>query len=132
MGDFNMNMLSLSTEACELLDVLECYGCCHLIDLPTRVAGTTKTLINFCFTSCPAKSTCAGVLATDRSDNMPICYFPLLKALKKNKKRYIPLKYRDINACTLERCCSLVAETAWMRCVMKENPNKSYELFTGK
>ncbi len=72
MGDFNVDLLKKSDESkSSWLNITENFQFCQLIDEPTRVTNTTRTLINHIFTTVPTKVRCTKVPIIGLSDHFP-------------------------------------------------------------
>ena len=61
MGDFNINLLKKDADSESWSKTMENYQLCQLIDEPTRVTDTSKSLIDHIFTTNPSKVRCTKI-----------------------------------------------------------------------
>lgn len=71
-GDFNIDILPENTTMLNLVERMFLKGCENLIEEPTRVTLTSKTVIELGFTNFAKHLTFSGVLASGISDHLPI------------------------------------------------------------
>ena len=71
LGDFNINLLNIYArdEICRYANMLFGCNCRCLIDVPTRVTETSKTLIDHVITNDKRRAVTTGVLISDLSDH---------------------------------------------------------------
>ena len=71
MGDFNINLLKKDADSESWSKTMENYQLCQLIDEPTRVTDTSKSLIDHIFTTNPSKVRCTKIPKIGISDHYP-------------------------------------------------------------
>lgn len=100
-GDFNINMLVDSPMKNELEQLILSLGCRNVIAAPTRVTGTSATLLDLFVTNVSTTRLKSGVIISDISDHNGI-YLCLYKNSLKTKQTVQPILYqpvRDTNLC---------------------------------
>jgi hypothetical protein len=80
MGDFNIDLLKTDSHlpTSEFLDLNLANSMLPCINKPTRVTGTTATLIDNIFTNLPNNPhNIQVIIPSDISDHFPVCYFAI-------------------------------------------------------
>ena len=71
LSDLNVNLLpgAIDRNSSHLHNIIDIYGLNQMINEPTRVTETSKTLIDLCLTNCPEKISKSGVIHLGISDH---------------------------------------------------------------
>ena len=93
-GDVNINMLSKSKNITNYKNSILGQGALQLVKSPTRVKGTTITLIDHFYTNIPEDQTQTDTLIFPISDHMPILTF--LNPFKLDKQIFKRKLFRDL------------------------------------
>lgn len=128
-GDLNINFLSVESPAQMLLDVFLCFGCQNVIDVPTRIASKSETLLDVCFTNYEIGQSDAGVLISDISDHLPFFIFFTPHMAQHNQRKQPPIFLRKISAERVNYFKHLVEGTSWEPVLQITDPTVSYDLF---
>ena len=96
-GDFNIYLLKYFSQmsVANYADTLQSLSCKVLLDKPTRLTGTSATLIDPFYTNDHTSEIISGISVYDLSDHLPI--FIILKSTKPRKTFY-GYKIRDMRA----------------------------------
>ena len=105
LGDFNVNLLNVSNKDAVrkyAYMLLSCNSRC-LIDVPTRVTATSRTLLDHIYTNDKSNSAASGVLTTsDLSDHYGI--FPMVPKIKCQKNNaLVNYQVRDVTQFNLDK-----------------------------
>ena len=93
-GDININLLSNSKNITNYNNNILAQGTLQLVKSPTRLHGTTTTLIDHFYTNIPEEQTQTDTLIFDISDHLPIITF--LNPIKLDKQRFKRKLFRDL------------------------------------
>ena len=117
-----------SGPATELLLLLQQNGFENVIATPTRVTGSTVSLLDTFITNAVTEKIASGVVSCDISDHLPI--FFMLKRQKDLQKHVWPeTTYRKISPQTLDIFRRKIARVEWNQIYAIEDSNKSYDAF---
>ena len=74
MGDFNINILNIDSHqpTYDFINLMSSNGLYPLISKPTRISGSTATLIDNIFTNNLEFNMVSGILYADLSDHLPV------------------------------------------------------------
>ena len=76
MGDFNIDLLCDNDITADLNTLLNVHAMFSTITKPTRIDRNTSTLIDNIFTNISDNNIEAGLIYSEISDNLPICFTP--------------------------------------------------------
>lgn len=81
MGDFNINILNIDSHqpTYDFINLMSSNGLYPLISKPTRITGSTATLIDNIFTNNLEFNMVSGILYADLSDHLPVFQITQLK-----------------------------------------------------
>ena len=81
IGDININLMNIDTDSSikTYSNMLTSFNLTNMINLPTRITGTTRTIIDHLYHNDSNKFLNAAIIISDISD-----HFPLLVAIKRN------------------------------------------------
>lgn len=132
VGDFNIDILTPSTQCQQFLDVIESFSCSNVICSPTRITIQSATLIDLCVTSCDKNAIFSGIITFDLSDHLPVfCFFPRVKkATRESEDTAVPC--RSYSEDTLHAFRVLIENIIWDDVYSEPNPNQSYDIFLRK
>ena len=104
MGDYNIDMTKTDAHPLKLINTLASYSFHSHINNPTRIAHTSKTLLDNIFSNCiDINDFTNGILYYDISDNLPIFtisnHSETVQNVKKQHLNYIGKKQRKILIC---------------------------------
>ena len=114
MGDTNIDLLKSDNHplTCEFLDLNLAHALIPYINKPTRVTGTTATLIDNIFSNLPSEPlNFQTIIPVDISDHFPVCLF-LFDNDKSNNKKIIRKK-RDFSNTNKLKFNKKMQETNW-------------------
>lgn len=132
LGDFNIDLLHPCESVNEFLDIVTSNGFSNLIDAPTRITGTSETLIDLCLTNINTDQLKSGVLTSDISDHLSIfCLIPKLNSYACNTNA-TPVTFRVITNDTIETFREMVSTVDWGGFTKLENSNLLYDSFLSK
>ena len=122
LGDMNVNFL-VPEENKNLKSVLELLGLKQIIEKPTRITETSRTLIDVILTNTPANISCTDVIATGIGDHdMPGC------VRKINNGRFNPrlITCRDYKTYNARNMNSELKKVDWTPFYSQRNVNEAW------
>ncbi|XP_028403422.1 uncharacterized protein LOC114526119 [Dendronephthya gigantea] len=127
LGDINCDMLSPGAyNTSTLIDLFNIYGLSQLIDEPTRVTPSSRTLIDLCVTNCPQKIVNAGVLHLGISDHS-LVYFIRKTHYQQTTARIIQSRvFKNFNKNDFLRELN---EKPWCEVNSQNNPNCMWDIW---
>lgn len=126
-GDLNIDFLKNSGPPSELLLLLQQNGFENVIATPTRVTGSTASLLDTFITNAATEKIASGVVSCD-IDHLPI--FFIIKRHKDLRKHVWPeTTYRKISPQTLDIFRRKISRVEWNQIYAIEDSNKSYDAF---
>lgn len=128
-GDFNINLLGDSSTARDFLSLICANGCVNTVNLATRVAMHTESLINLFITNIDVTRTHTFVMTHDISDHCPIL-FTTKTDVKKTLPR--PVLSQSINGRSLDAFRNDVINYDWSYVLTMSDANAAYDVFLDK
>ena len=126
LGDFNVNLLSDDEKSCALLNMMECYGLHQLIEVPTRITKSSKTLIDHIYTNIHDYFE-TGCIEIDVSDHFPV--YVLLKMVNNHVLQQKKIKCRNYKHFQPENFCRDLQNANWQNVYETNDPNEAYRYF---
>ena len=123
LGDMNVNFL-VPGDNKDLKSIFDLFGLKQVIEKPTRITETTRTLIDVVLTNAPANITDTDVIATSIGDHdMPSC------VRKINNGHFNPrlITCRDYKTYNAENMKSDLKKVDWAPFYGQRNVNKAWE-----
>ena len=134
MGDLNLNLLNndKNVKIRNLISILHSNNFLNTITKPTRVMGTSATLIDHIWTNNYLNCIKNGIFYEHISDHFPI--FSIFEITRK-KEKYKQNEYKEINFRKLKddnnirNICNDLQEVDWSLVLNTNNPNVAYDNF---
>lgn len=124
MGDVNVNLLNLDNPVSQCFS---CFGFTQIIDEPTRVTGTSSTLIDPIFVSTSNIVINAGVVNADEISDHKLTFCELSFKVEKFKPKFIT--FRDYKNFDYHNFYNDLIETPWNNVLYEHNIEKKISLF---
>ncbi|XP_049514512.1 uncharacterized protein LOC125941404 [Dermacentor silvarum] len=126
-GDFNIDMLTSSSNSVSFDVLLRSYGLTITTKTPTRITPTSETLLDLFITNIDESNGHSAVTCCDLSDHLGICLF-CQKAVPKQVSRTKEL-YQPVTTGALDRFRVVISNTDWSRIHKESDANTAYQLF---
>ena len=126
-GDFNIDLLKHETHSNtkKCLDTMYSLGLYPLINKPTRITGSSTTLIDNIFNNELRYNLTCGISFNDITDHLPIfvlCKYNIRRC-NVNEFQYI----RKINEDTLASFSDELSQQSWKNCLNTNDVNQAYD-----
>ena len=123
-GDFNLDWISPSNNLSYCCDIIASYNCVNTVKCPTRITGSTQTLLDPFITS--DANTMSYVINYPFSDHLAT----LSISRAGNSLISEPtLRIRCYNQSNLSNFCDLLSEANWASVFESNNPNDQFTAF---
>ena len=127
LGDFNVDVSGNGGNIDSFCSALHCLFLNQLINVPTRVTPTSKTIIDHIYTNIHSNVINSGTIACNISDHLPIfaifSYIDLSDTVKGN------VMYRNYNNFVPESFIDDVSRLPWNQIYFCNNVNEAYDTF---
>ena len=131
MGDYNIDMTKTDTQPLKLINTLASYYFHSLINNPTRIAHTSKTLLDNIFSnSIYVNDFTNGILYYDISDHLPIFTISNHSETVQNVKNTTSKLYRKETKENIDLLNSDLAQEGWHDVLLESDSNKAYTIFS--
>ena len=129
MGDFNFNLVKPDSHATNFLDLMHTFSFRPLIDRPTRITSSSKTLIDNVFTNDLTSDVKSGILYTCISDHLPNFVLVPSNGASTLNKTYTTIDYSDANKARFSQ--SLINEN-WSELYQCNDAEAAFDIFISK
>lgn len=130
LGDWNIDLLKHheNKNVFEFINLMYSFSLFPIITKPTRIIGTTATLIDNIWTSKIELTTSSYIMRTDLTDHFPIVsQFKNHEQFSKNNSSVS--MHRNINDRTLKLFRDVMSETDWSNVLQSQCPNEAFNIF---
>ena len=130
LGDFNYNLLSETSAAKQWLDITSSLNLKQLVQVPTRVTDTTRTLIDHAFTNSCENIINVTVPVYAISDHFPVC---LTRKITKDFDKgpvHKFISYRDTKSFDESAFVSDLENQPWSVIDIFDNANDALDYFS--
>ena len=114
----------------QFIEILYCCGLYPAITRPTRVTDISATLIDNIFTNNISENQFSGIICTDISDHLPVCYVNEQKGISKPKKLYKMLRKFDEKR--IEDVCTQLKNASLEELLNEYDTNVAYDKLWNK
>ena len=133
MGDFNINLLKTDNNSTlQFISSLSAYTFHSHINNPTRISGTSKTLIDNIFSNVINKNVINGILYCDISDHLPIFTISSQSELTQKTNRTKHEMHRKETKHNIDSLNFDLAQEEWSDVLNETNADVAYEHFIRK
>ena len=128
LGDFNINLLDMSSQINSFVDTMLSYSYSPLISKATRITSESATLLDNIYTNNPTNVLKSGIFVTDISDHYPV--FALANFQFTQSPTYC--FKRKINEKSIIQFCTLLSEVDWSDIYVHYNASDRFRCFLDK
>ena len=127
LGDLNCNLLDSNLSNVKMLqEIMQLYQLTQIIDDPTRVTKSTKSLLDVCITSSPDKIIQSGVVHLGISDHSLIYATRKLNSVIKGNSQN-SVEFRNFRKFNVESFLSDLYMLPWVELDCKQNVDEMWE-----
>ena len=127
LGDFNIDIHISGNYADMFLTSLTCLGMHQLIQSPTRVTSSSKSLIDHIYSNMSVNSVYAGIIITDISDHFAtFALFEHMPVQNQGNDKVHRRNYRKYNK---DNFCENLLTASWEPVYRCTNVNDAYNIF---
>ena len=127
LGDLNINLLAQNASICKKLqEIMELYQLTQIINDPTRITESSRSLLDVCITSTPEKIISSGVIHLGISDHSLIYAIRKLNCIPKTRAQ-TSVEYRNFKNFNAESFLSDLYILPWTEIDNKENVDAMWE-----
>ena len=133
MGDFNVDILKYETKQFvdDYLSLFYSHGFTPLITKPTRVCGSSATLIDNIWCNMPDKVNKANIIMSDVTDHFPVTISMNIQKQVRNDK-YTIIRYRLKGSENDGNFSRMLSETNWESVLSETSCNDAFEKLNDK
>ena len=127
LGDLNINLLAQNASICKKLqEIMELYQLTQIINDPTRITESSRSLLDVCITSTPEKIISSDVIHLGISDHNLIYAIRKLNCIPKTRTQ-TSVEYRNFKNFNAESFLNDLYILPWTEIDSKENVDAMWE-----